>query len=1086
MIKVGLPSALIYGSSFEEGKHEIVSTVYHEENLLENVIVYAKDNSSNFFNDFSALGPDLIITIGGTKAAWEHIARCSDQKYISTKWFHYDEEPSTEELANEIAIKSTNWACNSLVEVYNSIEEPYFSVFTGAYKTDKQRIMRSYQSLVRQTYKNWEWTIVDDSPEDYTDTWNILTELASKDYRVKVHRVLPVSGGNIGLVKNRAASLSNGNYLLEMDHDDALISTCFEDIKYTIEQYPDAGFFYTNVAEPYEDGEMRQYTKTIGSREDWYANPRNSFVWAYGGHEWVYADGKKYLSHYYPNINPKTIRFNIGMPNHARIWQRDAYNKISKHNKFISVTDDFELIVRTFLNTTMVHIPKLLYLQYNNRNSTVDNNRTDINRKARLIKDFYDKQIHDRIIELGYHDFEWKEDLQRANLLQNDMGDLKYFEDENVLNKIANIKDKKMKTEYMISTKLDEVLDVHINSYQSNEPFNNIVLDDFVEDVEYLKTIIHEFNNYDCWGWDSSKYSSENQVKKFFSPWNDDNIKDIPANTKKLIEYFNSEEFIKKVEKLTGITGLIADHKLVGAGMHKINSGGKLSIHADSSKHANTGLYRRVNLLLYLNENWDNSWGGSLQLWDKSLTNMFKEIQPIFNRAVLFSTTKDSYHGHPHSLNTPIEISRNSIALYYYSKDMPENEKAEFNSAQWVKPIVTNKIDMIKETKTRPTLAFATMCKNEEHIIGTVLDAVAPYIDYLVVADNGSTDRTLEIVQEFMDRTGIPGEIHQDEWFGFDVNKNMMMEYVHGKTDYVLHLDADDIMAGDFSFNMEDVGFDNYLMTMKRGTSTWKATVIYDNSLRWKFCGAAHTIIKCLDKPNGYTTGDLSDRGWVIADGVGSRAFDPKKFLYDAERLTNQFWNTLTDNPDGLFTRSVFYTAQSYMDYGKEDSFEQALKWNRLYLRLKDTWIEEAFEAQMRISICMMNIEGYEKNEIVDEMEKAIAMFPDRAEPYVRLGGYLNRIGDHHLAYQYLSRAKEMDLEEVKKKYILFVDNTCYGDYINDELSVACYWTGKYDEGVKLIFDILDDERFEAQRDRLVQNINHFTDKINERQKQNA
>jgi glycosyltransferase involved in cell wall biosynthesis len=109
--------------------------------------------------------------------------------------------------------------------------------------------------------------------------------------------------------------------------------------------------------------------------------------------------------------------------------------------------------------------------------------------------------------------------------------------------------------------------------------------------------------------------------------------------------------------------------------------------------------------------------------------------------------------------------------------------------------------------KKRPTLAFATMCKNEEHIIGTVLDAVAPYIDYLVVADNGSTDRTLEIVQEFMDRTGIPGKIYNDEWFGFDKNKNMMMEYVFDKTDYVLHLDADDILAGDFNFTTDDAGF---------------------------------------------------------------------------------------------------------------------------------------------------------------------------------------------------------------------------------------------------------------------------------------
>lgn len=1094
MIKVGLPTALVYGFERENGVYEITSTVYKEENLMEKVIVHSfTGEAQDFFNHFSDVNPDVIVTMGGSKNLWHHISKYNTHNYIISKWIHSEEILTDEALANLIATEATNWACDSLNAVYNSKELPFFSVFTGAYKTDKDRILRSYNSLVSQTYKNWEWVVVDDSPEGYEDTWSILTELAKKDYRVKVHRILPVSGGNIGLVKNRAASLSNGNYLLEMDHDDALISTCFEDLKKAIQEFPDAGFFYTNVAEPYEDGQMRQYTKTIGSREEWYANPQNSFVWAYGGHEWVEADGKKYLSHYYPNINPKTIRFNIGMPNHARVWNRDVYNKVSKHNKFISVADDYELIVRTFLETTMVHVPKLLYLQYNNRNSTVDNNRKDINRKARLIKDFYDKQIHERIIELGYHDFEWKEDLQRANLLQNDMGDLKYFEDENILNKIAMIKETKTPPTPTFATKLNNINENIKNQYQNNNPFNHIVLDDFVEDKNYLKQVLSEFDEYNLWGWDSSKYSSENQVKKFFSPWCDENILDMPTKTKKLIDYLNSDEVIKKIEYLTGINGLKADSFLLGGGMHRIDSSGKLSIHADSSKHAKTNLYRRVNLLLYLNENWQESWGGTLQLWDKTLTNMDVEIQPVFNRAVLFSTTKDSYHGHPHPLNTPEGVSRYSIALYYYSEDMPSDQKAEFDSAQWVEPVqniesnkIQNKSNMIKETKTRPTLAFATMCKNEEHVIGQVLDAVAPYIDYLVVADNGSTDRTLEIVQEFMDRTGIPGEIHRDEWFGFDVNKNMMMEYVHGKTDYVLHLDADDILAGDFSFNFDDAGFDNYFMTMKRGTSTWKATVIYDNRLRWKFCGAAHTIIKCLDKPNGYSTGDLSSRGWVIADGVGSRAFDPKKFLYDAERLTNQFWNTLTDDPDDLFTRSVFYTAQSYMDYGQGDSYEQALKWNKLYLKLKNTWIEEAFEAQMRISLCMMNIEGYTKNQIVEEMEKAITIFPDRAEPRVRLGKYLNKIGDHHMAYYYLNQAKEMDLDTVKEKYILFVDNTAYGKYINDELSVACYWTGRYDRGLQLINEIINDVTFINDRPRLVENINHFTNKMNDKQTYNA
>jgi Rps23 Pro-64 3,4-dihydroxylase Tpa1-like proline 4-hydroxylase/glycosyltransferase involved in cell wall biosynthesis len=632
-------------------------------------------------------------------------------------------------------------------------------------------------------------------------------------------------------------------------------------------------------------------------------------------------------------------------------------------------------------------------------------------------------------------------------------------------------KSKLQPEEVTLYTKIDSIEQNEVDQYQNNGPFNHIVFDNFLQDQDYINDVITEFDQYTQWGHDSSEYSEKNQVKKFFSPWNDENITDIPPKTKKLIDHFNSDEFIKKIENLTGITGLIADPTLTGGGMHKINSGGKLSVHADSSKHTKTGLYRRVNLLLYLNEDWQESWGGTLQLWDKTLTEMGAEIQPVSNRAVLFSTTKDSYHGHPHALNTPPDVSRHSIALYYYSEDMPDDQKAEFDSAQWVQIPEDTKDVAEVQTLERPTLAFATMCKNEEHIIGTVLDAVAPYIDYLIVADTGSTDNTIKIVEEFMERTGIPGEVHVDEWYGFDKNKNIMMGYAFDKSDYVLHLDADDILAGEFNFTLDDAGYDNYLMTMKRGTSTWKATVIYDNRVHWKFCGVAHTIIKCLERPY-VRTGDLSDRGWVIADGVGSRAFDPKKYLYDAERLEKQFFDTLVDDPDGLNTRSVFYTAQSYMDYGM---YEKALEWNSLYQKIENTWIEEKFESQMRISRCMMTLpKKYSVQRVINEMEKAIAIFDDRAEPYYNLGKHLNHIGMHEQAYYYLTKAKSVSLEKAQEKYILFVSVTCYNEYVNDELSVSCYYLNKIEQGISLIEEIINDPKFEAQRARISKNLELF------------
>jgi len=182
---------------------------------------------------------------------------------------------------------------------------------------------------------------------------------------------------------------------------------------------------------------MRSYGLSLPYRE-WYAHPENMFNWGYSGHDWVKADGEMYQTHCYPEINPKTIRFNIGMPNHARIWRKDIYVKVGGHNRNISVADDYELIVKTFLETKFTHIRKMLYLQYNNRNSTVDNNATDINRRSRLIKDAYDQRIHERILQLDKKDTCWDENLGHARRLQNDMFGVVYGKEEQILNYIID------------------------------------------------------------------------------------------------------------------------------------------------------------------------------------------------------------------------------------------------------------------------------------------------------------------------------------------------------------------------------------------------------------------------------------------------------------------------------------------------------------------------------------------------------------------------------------------------------------------------------------------------------------------------
>jgi len=228
------------------------------------------------------------------------------------------------------------------------------------------------------------------------------------------------------------------------------------------------------------------------------------------------------------------------------------------------------------------------------------------------------------------------------------------------------------------------------SQYSTAAPYPHIVIDGFLP-AGILERVIEEFGRYHAWGHDPSAYSATHQQKKFFSPWCDDNIKDIPPITRTVLNYLNSPETLNFLQDLTGIPELIADTTFLGGGMHRIDSGGKLSVHADSNTHSTTGLYRRINLLLYLNRNWDPAWGGELQLWNNDMTKLVVNVEPIFNRAVIFNVNDDAYHGHPDLLNTPEGVSRYSLALYYYTKDRPEHEKSGVTSAVWKERPVQDK-----------------------------------------------------------------------------------------------------------------------------------------------------------------------------------------------------------------------------------------------------------------------------------------------------------------------------------------------------------------------------------------------------------
>lgn len=212
-------------------------------------------------------------------------------------------------------------------------------------------------------------------------------------------------------------------------------------------------------------------------------------------------------------------------------------------------------------------------------------------------------------------------------------------------------------------------------AYQNASPFPHIVIDNFFNKTE-LKAAAREFPKPESGEWIEYRHFNTRKLgqnKREF----------LPAVHLNIIDQLNSEEFLVQLRKLTGIPDLISDPHLEGGGIHQIARGGYLNIHADFTSHTKEPYWqRRVNLLLYLNEGWEGSYGGELELWDRQMERCRSKIAPLFNRCVIFNTDVDTFHGHPEPLNCPEGMTRKSIALYYFSPvaEKPLGRSTEYRS----------------------------------------------------------------------------------------------------------------------------------------------------------------------------------------------------------------------------------------------------------------------------------------------------------------------------------------------------------------------------------------------------------------------
>ena len=214
---------------------------------------------------------------------------------------------------------------------------------------------------------------------------------------------------------------------------------------------------------------------------------------------------------------------------------------------------------------------------------------------------------------------------------------------------------------------VNSLLGALTGSYLNAKPFPHVSVSGLF-DMELLRALELEFPSSDLM---ATSFKGNIEGGKY----TESDFSRFGPLTQSFIAACNSGPFLQTISQLTGIEGLISDPYLAGGGQHQTERGGLLKIHSDFNTHPFLNLTRRINMLVYLNENWKPEWGGELELWDEQMRNAGVKIAPELGRVVIFNTTDTSFHGLPDPIRFPPGQFRRSIAFYYFTADqvLPEH-----------------------------------------------------------------------------------------------------------------------------------------------------------------------------------------------------------------------------------------------------------------------------------------------------------------------------------------------------------------------------------------------------------------------------
>lgn len=324
--------------------------------------------------------------------------------------------------------------------------------------------------------------------------------------------------------------------------------------------------------------------------------------------------------------------------------------------------------------------------------------------------------------------------------------------------------------------------------------------------------------------------------------------------------------------------------------------------------------------------------------------------------------------------------------------------------------------------------------KNETKVIRRCLDSVKPIIDYWVIVDTGSSDGTQEMIKEHL--KDVPGELHERPWVNFAHNRNQALALAKKKGDYILFIDADEILVFDKDFAMPHLHKDFYhIMTLFGGTKYARVQLVKD-TLDWKWTGVLHEAVDCADAKTNEILKGVHNH--VHTDGARSQ--DPDKYKKDAKILED----ALKDDPNN--SRNVFYLAQSYKDGG---DLENALKYYEKRIEMGG-WAEEIFYSMTQIGFLYRAL-NKPTEMVAAALTKAYHYRPSRVEPLYFLAEYYRMKENYIQGYLIASIAAGVPTTND----ILFVQKWMCDWGIALELSICAYWIGKYEESLQISHRLL-------------------------------